>query len=234
MAEGVTMEIQSILFAAIGGILPAMLWVWFWNREDKLHPEPKRLIILTFLAGMVTVALVIPMQKMALSLLVHTNLVVLAWAAIEEVAKFAVAYFVVLGRREVDEPIDFIIYMLTLALGFAAAENTLFLIDPISNSGVLDSVLTGNFRFLGATLLHVLTSSVIGVAMAFVFYRDKITKMFAATAGVILAVTLHGLFNFFILSSESGNLLHVFAFVWIGLIFLLLAFEKVKRLRKYN
>ncbi len=228
------MDFQTILFAALGGLLPAILWTLFWNREDKLHPEPKRLIILTFLAGMVTVAIVIPFQKMAMSILIQTNIVVVAWAAIEEVAKFAVAYFVVLSRREVDEPVDTIIYMLTLALGFAAAENTLFLIDPISNSGILDTVLTGNFRFLGATLLHVLTSSVIGVSMALVFYRDKLTKFFTAVVGVILAITLHGMFNFFILKSESGNLLHVFAFVWLGLVFLLLAFEKVKRIKKYN
>ncbi len=228
------MDIQTITYAILGGILPAVLWVWFWNREDKLHPEPKSLIIITFLAGMVVVAIVIPIEKMALALLVQTNLVVMAWAAIEEVVKFAVAYFVVLYRKEVDEPIDYIIYMLTIALGFAAAENTLFLIDPISNSGMLDSILTGNFRFLGATLLHVLASSVIGVAMALAFYKSKATKIFAATTGVILAVALHGAFNFFILESEGGNLLHVFAFVWIGLIFLLLAFEKVKRLRKYK
>lgn len=226
------MEIQTILYAAFGGILPALLWVWFWNREDKLHPEPKRLIILTFIAGMVVVAIVIPLEKLALALLVQTNLVVIAWAAIEEVLKFAVAYFVVLHRREVDEPIDSIIYMLTIALGFAAAENTLFLLGPISNSGMLQSILTGNFRFLGATLLHVLASSVIGVAMALAFYRKKTTKIFIITAGVILSIALHAIFNFSILKSEGGNLLQVFAFVWIGLVFLLLAFEKVKRLRR--
>lgn len=226
------MEIQTIIYAALGGLLPAILWAWFWNREDKLHPEPKRLIVLTFIAGMITVALVIPLQKMALAIFIHTNIVVIAWAAIEEAMKFAVAYFVVLGRREVDEPIDPVIYMLTLALGFAAAENTLFLIDPITNSSVLDSVLTGNFRFLGATLLHVLTSSVIGVAIALSFWKDKFTKTVTITAGVILSIALHGAFNFFILNGENGSLLHTFSFVWIGLIFLLLAFEKIKRLKK--
>jgi len=227
------MDIQTILFAAIGGILPAILWVWFWNREDKLHPEPKRLIILTFLAGMVTVALVIPLQKIAIAIFVQTNIVVFAWAAIEEIMKLLVAYIVILQRKEVDEPIDYMIYILTLALGFAAAENTLFLISPLTNDGILGSILTGNLRFLGATLLHVLTSSVIGASLAFAYYRTKRIKHEYLVVGVILAIALHGAFNFFILHNENGQLLHIFAYVWVGLVLLLLAFEKVKRLRRY-
>ncbi len=226
------MEIEIIIYATLGGLLPAILWAWFWNRQDKLNPEPKRLIILTFIAGMVTVPLVIPAQKMALTIFAHTTTIVIIWAAIEEIAKFAVAYFVVLGRREVDEPIDPVVYMLTLALGFAAAENALFLIDPITNSDVLDSILTGNFRFLGATLLHVLTSSIIGVAIALSFWKNKLTKVATITVGVILSICLHGMFNFFILNGENGTLLYTFFFVWLGLVFLLLAFEKIKKMRK--
>jgi len=42
----------DVFFAFVGGLLPALLWLWFWLRED-LHPEPRRILLLTFTAGMV-------------------------------------------------------------------------------------------------------------------------------------------------------------------------------------
>jgi RsiW-degrading membrane proteinase PrsW (M82 family) len=225
------MDLTTIFFALIGGIVPALIWVWFWNREDAKNPEPKRMIIMAFVAGMVAVAAVIPLQKFALGLFSGT-LVVLVWAALEEIVKFVLAYITVLKNKETNEPIDPLIYMVTVALGFAAAENALFLVDPITNSGFVESILTGNFRFLGATLLHILSSSVIGVALGLAFYKNAAVRIWYGLAGLILAVVLHGAFNFFILRSDGSNLMRVFAFVWIGLVALLIAFEKVKRVRK--
>ncbi|MAZ67176.1 hypothetical protein CL652_00155 [bacterium] len=225
------MELPVVVYAALGGILPALVWVWFWNREDAKHPEPKQLIVAAFLVGMVTVAAVIPLEKMATVFLSGTAMVV-AWAAIEEIMKFALAYFTVLSHKANDEPIDPLIYMITVALGFAAAENTLFLIDPISNSGIIESILTGNFRFLGATLLHVLASSAVGLMLGLAFYRRKLVKFWYGAIGLILAIILHGLFNFFILKSNGNELMQVFMFVWIGLILLLIAFEHVKRITR--
>ena len=42
-----------LAYAAIGGMLPALFWLWFWLQEDKLHPEPRSRIMLAFLGGMV-------------------------------------------------------------------------------------------------------------------------------------------------------------------------------------
>lgn len=225
------MDASVILFALLGGVLPALVWVWFWNREDAKNPEPKRLILAAFVVGMISVAAVIPFQKLATAFFAGTAMV-LVWAAIEEIIKFAFAYFTVLKSKEDDEPIDPLIYMITVALGFAAAENTLFLIDPIANQGFIESILTGNFRFLGATLLHVLSSSVIGVALGLSFYFRGAKKLWYGLVGLILAVVLHGAFNFFILNSDGDELMRVFAFVWIGLVILLIAFEKIKRVTK--
>ncbi len=221
----------TTLYAILGGILPALLWVWFWNKEDARRPEPLRLLALAFIAGMVTVAVVIPLERVAMSLLSGT-LMVLVWAAIEEVSKFVLAYITVLRRKESNEPIDPLIYMITVALGFAAVENVLFLINPLSSTGFLDGLLTGNFRFLGATLLHVLASSVVGVAMSFAFYRTRAVRSVLILFGVILATLLHGVFNFFILHTEGAELMRVFAFVWLGLIALLLIFERIKKIKR--
>lgn len=224
------MDFLPILAAFAGGILPAVAWLWFWRREDAPHPEPRRLIALAFAAGMITVALVIPVQKYVATLLVSTTAIFTAWSVIEEIFKYLMARLTVLRRREDDEPIDPVIYMVAVALGFAAAENTLFLLSPLAGDTATATILTGNLRFVGATLLHVLSSAVVGAALGLSFYRSSAVKIAYTFAGLILASLLHSAFNFFILNTPEANLLRTFGWVWIGLIVLLAVLEYVKRI----
>jgi len=228
-------EFYSVGLALAGGITPALLWLWFWHREDKAHPEPRYLIALAFLAGMMTVALVIPIQKFAATLIVGSTGIFIAWSVIEEVMKYVVARIAILRHIEVDEPIDMVMYMVTIALGFAAVENALFLLSPLSGNNVLETVLTGNLRFVGATLLHVLSSAVIGIALAISFYKPKNIKRVYAFFGVILAIILHSGFNLLILNTPNENLFRTFSIVWVSLVAVLALLEFVKRIRrKYN
>lgn len=223
-------DLLPIIAAISGGVFPALAWLWFWRREDAPHPEPRRLIALAFLAGMAAVAVVIPIQKAIAPLLATQALMFAAWSTVEEVVKYFAARITVLRRREDDEPIDPVIYMVTVALGFAAVENTLFLLSPLSGDGFMQTLMTGNLRFVGATLLHVLSSATIGVALALTFYGSKSAKRMAAFGGVILASALHALFNFLILNTAEEHLLRTFGYVWLGLIVLLAILEYVKRI----
>ena len=222
---------ETILYALLGGLLPTLLWLWFWLREDCLHPEPRRLIVLTFLAGMFVVLLVLPLERFAAGFL-GGSVLLIAWAAIEELMKFGAAYLMALRRRAVDEPIDAVLYMITAALGFAALENALFLLGPLSTEHFLVTLMTGNLRFLGATLLHTLASATIGLSLALPFYRNPRLRRWTLLAGIILAVFLHALFNFLILERGGSQVLVVFAGVWMGIVTLLLLVEKVKRVRR--
>ena len=223
-------EFGPTIAAFAGGVLPALAWMWFWRREDSVHPEPRRLIALAFLAGMVAVAVVIPLEKYVAPFLGSTTLIFTVWSIMEEVIKYLMARITVLRRREDDEPIDPVIYMVTVALGFAAAENTLFLLSPLSGDTVLQTVMTGNLRFVGATLLHVLSSAAIGVFLALSFYKTPQIKRLYVIAGVILASLLHSIFNFLILNTPETHLLRTFGFVWFGLIVLLAVLEYIKRI----
>ncbi len=223
-----------MLIALMAGLVPALFWLWFWLREDTPHPEPKALIAAAFLAGMAIVPLVLPTQKFALERFSGPSLIFI-WVVIEEVLKYSAALVVVLWNRAVDEPIDTIIYMIAVALGFSAFENALFIFTPLQNGNITESILTGNFRFLGATLLHVLASGTVGAFMAMSFYKARKIRIFLATLGLIIAITLHAIFNSFIIDSSSGEtILTVFLFVWMGIIALLLVFEKVKQIERIH
>ena len=222
------MASPALLIAMLGGVLPALLWLTFWLLEDRCEPEPKRYILLTFVAGGLMVAVALFLEKRAELYWSGTTLL-LSWAAIEELLKFGAAYFVALRTRVFDEPIDAIIYMITVALGFSAFENMLFLLTPVSNGDIVRSVITGDLRFIGATLLHSLSSATIGVALAFVYYKKPAAKRFAALLGVILAIFLHTLFNFFILGNSGGATFWIFLCIWFGIVVLLFTTEAIKQ-----
>ncbi|XKT75132.1 MAG: PrsW family intramembrane metalloprotease [Patescibacteria group bacterium UBA2103] len=225
-------ELQTIIYAALGGILPALIWLYFWLKEDSRCPEPRHLIILAFIAGMIAVPLVLPFQKWALAHYGELSIaLVFVWAAVEELMKYGVAAVAVLWRREVNEPIDAMMYMVTAALGFAALENTLFLLSPIADGSLVDSFVTGNLRFLGATLLHVLASALVGFAMAISFYAHKKLMPLYTSIGLILAIALHTIFNLLIISNTGQNTLAAFFFVWIGVVVLLVLFEVARVIR---
>jgi RsiW-degrading membrane proteinase PrsW (M82 family) len=223
------MQATYFAIAFLSGLIPALFWLWFWLREDNRKPEPYLLIAISFIAGMAVVPLVLPLQKLAIELYSGAD-VILVWVIVEEVLKYAAALILVFWNREVDEPIDMIIYLITIALGFAALENALFIFNPLIAGDYLDSVLTGTFRFLGSTLLHVLASGSVGVFLALTFYQTKLTQVVAGTVGLFVAIVLHALFNFFIMGASGETILGVFLFVWMGVIVLFLLFEKVKQL----
>lgn len=231
----------TFFLAVIGGVLPALVWLWFWLREDRISPEPRDLIVATFFAGMAAVVVawlfqnvlqrLIGFEKITDSAISLSFLPVLLWAGIEEVVKFGAAYFVALKRRENDEPLDNLVYIITAAIGFAALENALFLIEPISNSDFIKSIVTGNLRFIGTAPLHIVSSAIVGVALAFAFCKLPSVRRVYATIGLILAIILHSFFNLSILQG-GGSFVGAFGVVWVGVIVLLLFFEKVKRINK--
>lgn len=223
---------QTLLYALLGGILPALLWLWFWLKEDSRKPEPRGLILLAFVAGMIGVVVVLPMEKFAFKFFPDGSVTLLTvWAAIEELVKFGAMSIIVFKSKFFDEPIDAIIYMITVALGFAALENSLFLVGPLMNGEAIVSFLTGNLRYIGATLLHVGASASIGIAMGLSFYKNKFIKTISVLIGIITAIVLHTLFNFSIMNSNGENTFLVLFFLWLVIIVVIFFFEKVRWIR---
>ncbi len=227
------MTFTTLGYAFIGGLLPALIWLYFMLQEDARHPEPKRMIALAFIAGMAVVPLVIPLEQCARVALGNNmpglNMsVLLAWALIEEVLKYAMAAAFIFWRPAVDEAPDYVIYMITVALGFAAAENMLFLITPLASGHVAASIFTDDVRFIGSTLLHVFASASIGFALAFSSKSSIPTRVAAAAGGLILAVTLHTTFNALIMTEGASTIFTAVLLVWIAAVIFFAAFEVLK------
>jgi RsiW-degrading membrane proteinase PrsW (M82 family) len=211
----------------LGGVLPALFWLWFWLKEDRVHPEPKKKIALVFILGAVSVFLVIPIERFIFDFVGSiSSLTIILWAAAEEIFKFFAAFFALRSKTN-DEPIDAIIYMITAALGFSAIENSLFLSNLINSDLFVQSLLNGNSRFIGATVLHIASSSSIGVMIGLSFYKNaRIKKIFLFT-GLLVSIILHTIFNLLIINIKTPVFI-VFSAFWVLIIVLVVLIEKIK------
>ncbi len=245
------LNFETIIIAFAGGILPALLWLWFWNEEDHKAHEPTGLIILSFVAGMAVVYFVLPIQKLAVVILpaVMQGLNTLAetwafvvppdeivqtvlWAFIEEFGKFATVFLVAYHTRAFDEPMDAVIYLITAALGFAAMENTLYILKDLANGGGIEIIINGHLRFVGATVLHIASSALLGLAFAFAFYSRFFFKVMAGILGLTAATLLHVYFNLSIIDTQGIiDTLVAFAPFWGVIVLIIILLEVVKRLK---
>lgn len=232
---------QTVLFAFLGGVLPAIVWLTFWLREDDEHPEPNKNLILSFALGMLAVPIALAMQLFVnhffladqniattmASAPITGFIVLIIWSLTEELGKYWAAYHGGLKFKSDDEPMDNVIYMITAALGFAALENALYIFGPLFNGQTELAIATGNMRFIGATLLHVAASSLIGIFCAFSHFKLNEVKKRYLWTGAILAITLHALFNLFIMMHTESMFL-AFSSVWILIVVIIFIFEKIK------
>jgi RsiW-degrading membrane proteinase PrsW (M82 family) len=229
-----TSDPKILIFAFLSGIIPSLLWLWFWLKEDEDHPEPKGLLTLVFVMGMLAVVAVLPIEKFIQNLVdSHSGRIVL-WASAEEILKYLAVLIILYKTSNANEPIDWPIYMITAALGFAALENALFLVKPFSVSQATVALLTGQLRFMGSTLLHTVSSGILGIAIGISLHSDSFKRKWHLCVGFMVAIALHSAFNFFIIRNDGNDFLKVFAFLWVVTIIVMLLFEKVRRMRVQN
>lgn len=226
-----TNDPKTLALALLGGIIPSLIWLWFWLREEGKKTEPKGLLTICFITGMISVFFVLPVEKFIQGHVSSHQWQIIAWAGVEEIIKYLAVVIILYKSSYIDSPIDWAIYLITAALGFAALENTLFLIKPFSLDQTTVGLLTGQLRFLGSTLLHTVSSGIIGISLGLSFYMDKFRKNQYLTVGIVLAVALHSAFNFFIMKNSGNDFLKVFGFLWVATILVMLLFEKLRRMK---
>lgn len=236
---------ETLLPAIIGGILPPVLWLMFWLREDRKNPEPTWTIATTFIYGMISVVIIYyPVAwfsehfigQRGVASILNNNftlgvMIIVASVFFEEITKYIVAKFSALEKKDNDEPIDSVIYMITAALGFSAMENIMFLLRNDTVGSFTRTIVMINSRFIGATLLHVASSAILGIFLAISFYKGKLLKFVSLIAGIISAIILHSIFNFLIIK-ENNSVFFAFTFVWAAIFAVLIILERVKKIRK--
>lgn len=231
------MQINYPLFIILG-VLPSIIWLIFYLRKDP-HPEPKKLLMLVFLWGALITIPAAFLERIIhfllgspiLPAITPISLVYIFFgiALIEELLKFSVVWFWIFKSKELDEPIDLPIYMIVSALGFAALENIFALFKLGTLAPTSSVIILTSFRFLGAIFLHALVSGAFGYFISLSFFK-RTKRYFLFFVGLFVAVTLHGLFNLYIIQDTGGVRLIVPLIIILGLaIFVSFALRSLKR-----
>jgi len=201
------------------GFFLSAIWLVFFLLEDKQKPEPKIAITKTFILGMASALVAAGISKAflyvapTLGVIDYSVMSIGVHALIEELVKFLAVFIFISQTRHFDEPIDRIIYMITAALGFAVVENFFFIMGAASIAEIIKiSVL----RFIGATLMHSLSSGILGSMWA----RGRLLF------GIILATLIHIAFNLLIL--DFGPKFYPTVFLVFVAFILFYEFDRIK------
>jgi RsiW-degrading membrane proteinase PrsW (M82 family) len=124
----------TALVALAAAAASAAVWLAIIRRYDRLHPEPLKTLALAGLGGgLLAVLVAAPLNAWALARLepLGGGMAILAFSLFvgfnEEVCKALAGVLVMRRRREVDEPVDGMVYAMTVSLGFAALENLVYM-----------------------------------------------------------------------------------------------------------
>jgi RsiW-degrading membrane proteinase PrsW (M82 family) len=189
----------GLLFTGIiMALVPAILWLWFFYRQDRLEPEPKGMVLEVFvLGGLLAGAIGIPLLNNVFQISnwlfsgFWVNLLgaILVIGFSQEFLKYAAVRFSIYGSDEFDEHTDGIIYATAAGLGFATVLNVSFV---VSSGGVNLGV--GAVRIVLTALAQASFAGITGYFLS----RDKLDHMPAwwVPVGISLAAVLNGLFNY--------------------------------------
>ena len=210
-------------------ILPSLLIVAFFVKSDRF-PEPPSQIIKIFMFGFF---LCIPAFLINTELsYIYANTDIdealissfLSAAPVEEVLKFTVLYSLVYKMKDFNEPIDGIVYGVTVSLGFATLENiyyVYFLSDYFDTTSQSLAVL----RSFSAIPAH----GIFGATMGYFFMKYAFIKKENNLAlCMIVPILLHGAYNYFAYNFFIIALLIVI----ISWIVLIRAFSRLKKSQK--
>ena len=210
-------------------ILPSLLIVTFFVKSDRF-PEPTKQIVKIFFYG---ILICFPAYLLNTALIgVYANTEIydglvssfLSAAPIEEVLKFTVLYSLVYKMKDFNEPIDGIVYGVTVSLGFATLENIYYvyvLHDYFDASSQSLAVL----RSFSAIPAH----GVFGAIMGYFFMKYSFVKKQNNLAlCMIVPILLHGSYNFFAHTYFIVSLLIVI----ISWVVVLRSFSRLKKSQK--
>jgi RsiW-degrading membrane proteinase PrsW (M82 family) len=209
-----------VLLALVLPIVPGLLWMWIVYRTDRYEPEPKHLVLSTFLLGALAVLPAFGVERLvsaaypflgAIERASQTGEARELWPILigcflvvgpaEELAKFAAVRLYMFRDPEFDEPLDGIIYASAAALGFASLENLLYVVD-FEHGLELKWGALGLRSFL-ALPGHIIFAATWGLALG----RRKFDERYPVWSRVALAAALHGLYDFLLIYPPARPLI---------------------------
>ncbi|MEZ4774271.1 MAG: PrsW family glutamic-type intramembrane protease [Bacteroidia bacterium] len=210
---------MELLALALAPVVFIFTYVYL---KDEYEREPLKYLIISFILGVLIAFPVVFIGELlstytgisstsgsAGELFIYAFFVV---AFTEEVMKYLVLRYYNYPHEEFDEPYDGIMYGVAVSLGFAAIENILYV---FTSDGGLE---TGLLRMFTAVPAH----AVFGVIMGYFVGRAKFlgetgNPYTERMKGLLGAVLLHGLYDYFLFLGNEYLALFAFIALFVGI-----------------
>jgi RsiW-degrading membrane proteinase PrsW (M82 family) len=201
---------QARLSGIAAALFICLTWFVFFWRVDIFEQEPIAFSLTALALGGLSTFFVFPLgdalyawnavrlNGQALNDLIYS---VLHVGVVEEAVKLAPVFLILLFTRQVNEPIDLIIYGSLSALGFATVENVLYF-----TSYGLNIAYT---RFLSSTVLHMAMTGFVCYCWARARYIRVRSPVWAIGFGFLMSSVAHGLYDYFLIGPFKFDYLSV-------------------------
>lgn len=220
---------NTLSLAILYGMIPAIVWLFYWLRENHERPRHSGILVSAFVGGVFMVILALPVEKWIATLSHSDTTLTILWAMAEELLKFLIFAIVILrSSTAIEEPVDYAIYIMVVAFGFAGFENALYLLQPLQAGDTVTLILSGTMRFLGTTLMHAVTASLAGIALGFAYYQSKARKIVGVIGALFLACVIHSYFNLTIVKNDGLDFFQIFGVLWFLTVGVLILFERLR------
>ena len=196
-------------------VAPGIFILWYVYHKDKYEPEPKGLIVVTFLIGIGSAvpacllellyegSLGIPMEGNIAGAFIGAFFIV---APVEEVSKYLAVRVKAYRSPAFNEVMDGIVYSVAAALGFATIENIAYVYQF--------GFATGIFRAVSSVPMHGLCGAVIGYYLGMKKMSMESGRHFVLT-GLVVAILFHGAYDFVVFTQTPLGLLVIPIMIWL-------------------
>lgn len=186
-----------IVIGTILAVIPAVIWMVFFYRQDRLEPEPKQYVAGVFVLGILLCnGVAIPVidrlfavnHWLATNTLTHIVGSILVIGMVQEFLKYVAVRYSVYMTPEFDERIDGVVYGTAAGLGFATMLNVNYV---IANGGV--DLYMGIIRIVITTLAQASFAGITGYFLGRA--KFEVEPVWWQSLGIVLAAVLNGLFT---------------------------------------
>ncbi len=211
---------MNTILLLLAAVLPAIvisIYFYFWDKNER---EPLLYILISFGFGAFSTYPALKMEEFGIydlaiyqssDFLMTFTFAFLVIAFSEELVKYIFLRYFLFNRKEFSEPLDGIIYSVTISMGFAAMENILHIVFW-SKSFVI-GIEVAYYRMFSAVPAHAAFGMVMGFFTGLAKFNPKRETLYLVCA-LGAAIFLHGLYNFLIFLQMS-ELLMVFTLITI-------------------
>jgi len=218
---GITYSNMSYV-GLVAAFLVFLVYLIYLRKIDIYEPEKWKYIVFTFLMG----ALCSELTYLFADTLVYTTGFYLNGSVvndffycfigigmIEELVKIIPLLIMIKMTREVNEPVDYIVYAAISALGFAFAENIMY----FTNYGI--GIVVG--RALTAVVFHMFLSSLIAYGLVLSKYHGDGKPIPIFIKYFTISALIHGTYDFWLINQNVSqfSILSIILFVFCLFLF---------------